>query len=356
MKFPGPNVVAWLIRLFRLVAVPALAVLVRAASAGGGDERAVLLALIDRPRVSPAVEMTARERIDGFQVEHFSFSTEAATRLDAVLYAPGAAGDRPRAAVVLLHSTGQGKEAMLPLARELAGRGFAAVAMDARGYGRNAGPEGGRATYMAALVRAFQDGGGRPFLIDPAWDTMRLIDCLVARDDVDPGRIGLMGMSKGGMEAVLVAALDPRVRAVVPLIGVQSFRYALEHDRWQARAGALQPAVDRTAALAGAGKVDAAFMRTFFDRVAPGLTGRFDTPAMLPLIAPRALLVVNGETDRRNPLPGVSLCVEAARAAYARAGAGGEFEFLLQPGTGHAVTPAARERAVAWLVEKLTPR
>lgn len=332
-----------------LMLLPATPVELQALEA---DElRSAFLRQIERPRVPAAVEVLAPSRRDGLRSERFTFASDAQTRLEAVLLAPEADAGR-RACVVLLHATGGGNETIIDLATTFARRGLVAVALSARGYRSDLGPEGGRDAYMDSLVKAAGGGGAQPFLFDPAWDVMRLIDVLVARPDVDPARLGVLGRSKGGMEAVMVAAADVRVRAVVPCIGVQSFRHALERDAWRARARALQPAVDQAAALSGA-KVDAAFMRTFFERVAPGLTGRFDMPAMLPLIAPRALLVINGETDARNPIEGVEACVAAARAAYDRAGAAKQFEYLLQPGVGHSVTPAAQARAVDWLVAQL---
>ena len=123
---------------------------------------------------------------------------------------------------------------------------------------------------------------------------MRLVDYLETREDVDARRIGLTGISKGGMEAYLAAAVDPRIAVAVPLIGVQSFRWALDHGAWDSRAWTLREAVVAAASDAKAG-IDAAFMRKFYDRVAPGVRDQFDGPAMLPLIAPRPLLVINGD-------------------------------------------------------------
>jgi poly(3-hydroxybutyrate) depolymerase len=51
---------------------------------------------------------------------------------------------------------------------------------------------------------------------------MRLIDYLDTRADVDPQRIGIYGVSKGGIEAYLAAAVDPRIQVAVPCIAVES--------------------------------------------------------------------------------------------------------------------------------------
>ena len=114
--------------------------------------------------------------------------------------------------------------------------------------------------------------------------------------------------------------------------------FALENESWQSRIGTVQAAFDAAARDTGV-KPDAAFVRTFYDRVAPGIHGEFDGPAMLPLIAPRPLLAINGEIDPRTPMPGLKQCAEAARAAYRAAGAEEKFVLHVQPNTGHKVLP-----------------
>ena len=70
-----------------------------------------------------------------------------------------------------------------------------------------------------------------------------------------------------------------------------------------------------SAAKEAGAPVNAAFLRRFYDRVVPGIYNEFDGPQMLPLIAPRPLLVINGEIDARTPLTGVQECAALARAA-----------------------------------------
>ena len=49
------------------------------------------------------------------------------------------------------------------------------------------------------------------------WDTMRAVDLLVERGEVDPGKIILLGaVAGGGDPAAVTAALDPRIAAVAP--------------------------------------------------------------------------------------------------------------------------------------------
>jgi acetyl esterase/lipase len=246
---------------------------------------------------------------------------------------------------------------MRDLLERYADQGFLAVAMDARHAGERGIPIPGLANpHQSAILRAFRTGEGQPYLYDTVWDVMRLVDYLSTRADVDPSRIGVIGNSKGGTEAYLAAAADTRIAAVAPLIGVQSFGWSLTHAAaWEARTWTLRAAVE-AAAADGKQPVNAGFMKTFYDRVTPGLVDRFDAPAMLPLIAPRPLFVVNGDSDPRSALGGVRMSVAAAERAYAAAAAREKVAFLLQADTAHTVRPEAHDAVLKWFVRWLNPR
>jgi predicted esterase len=257
--------------------------------------------------------------------------------------------------VLVLHGTGGTKEGDLPFMTELVRAGFIAVAIDGRYHGARTKAGKGSVEYVDAILRAFRGSGEHPFFYDPVWDLMRLIDWLETRDDIDAKRIGLFGTSKGGIEGYLAAAADPRIAVAVPCIAVESFRWAVEHNSWQSRIGTVQAAFNAAAQDRGIAKPDGAFVHTFYSRVAPGLDREFDGPAMVPLIAPRPLLSINGELDPRTPLPGVQLCADAARAAYKAAGAEEKFVLHIQPNTGHKVLPESKVLAREWFVRWLKP-
>ena len=314
--------------------------------------RAAFLQMIDRPRVPTAPEIRALPDAGELTYEHFTVAAEPGQRVPGILLKQG--GNARRPVVVVLHGTGGTKEGQLSLLKTLAGRGFVAVAIDGRYHGeRQRGT--GSASYVEAMLQTYQTGKGHPFLYDTVWDVMRLIDYLETRPDVDAARIGVTGFSKGGMETYLAAAVDPRIAVAVPMIGVQSFHWALDNDKWASRVGTFQAAIDGAAKDAGADKVDAAFVRAFYDRVAPRIYTQFDGPAMLPLIAPRPLLVINGDSDARTPLPGLQHCIIPAEQAYQKAKAGGKFRLYLQKDTGHTVTEAGLQTAIDWFVTWLKP-
>jgi dienelactone hydrolase len=262
--------------------------------------------------------------------------------------------------VMFLHGTGGSKETFQPQLAEYARAGYLALALDTRYHGERR--QSGLGEYHRALVRAWESGEEMPFIFDSTFDIVRVIDYLCTRPDADCARIGVTGVSLGGMHAWFAAAVDERVRAAAPLIGVQGFAFALKDpstNLWQARVDSLRPVFDRaTADLTGGsgGETEAGVVAAVWDRIAPGLRDRFDAPRSLRLVAPRPLLVLNGELDPRCPLQGVQEAVAEASAEYRKhskhaasnegAGAGGgdtygeRLGLFVAPGAGHEATPS----------------
>jgi len=135
---------------------------------------------------------------------------------------------------------------------------------------------------------------------------------------------------------------------------VQSFKWALDNGQWRARVATIQEAFDAAVAQAGK-KDDVDFVREFYARVVPGIDGRFDGPAMLTLIAPRPLLVVNADSDANTPVAGVRLAVDSARPAYAAANAADKLQLVIEENTPHRVNPEAIDAGIAWFVRWLAP-
>jgi predicted esterase len=310
--------------------------------------RAKFLKVIDRPRVPLNPELQPSRSSQGLTATHFTFAADAQERVPGIIVMPEKGGKR-YPAVIALHGTGDSKEGMLDVVGALARQGFLAVAIDGRYHGERT-----KSGYDDAIFRAYKSGKEHPFLYDTVWDVMRLIDYLETRDDVDPKRIGLIGISKGGMETYLAAAADPRIAVAIPCISVQSFRWALENNAWQARVGTIEFAVEGAARSQGT-TLNTQFVRTFYDRVVPGIYSDFDGPSMLPLIAPRPLMVINGDSDSLTPIPGVMLAANSASEAYAKAGAKEKFVLKVQKNTGHSVNGDSFRAAIEWFVTWLKP-
>jgi dienelactone hydrolase len=345
-------------KILRLIGSALLALQLAAAvhADGTSDTRAAFLAVIERPHVAAHPQLADMPDVEGLRKQHLWFQSDATERVPGYLVLPDAKqypGRRPVA--IALHGTGGSKDNMSNFVMKAARAGFIGVAIDGRFHGERTKAGGGEAEYDAAIARAFKTGQGHPFYYDTVWDVMRLIDYLSTRKDVDAARIGLAGISKGGIETYFTAAADPRVAAAVSYIGVQSFKWALDNGQWKARIATIQDAFDESAASAGksAGSVD--FVREFYARVVPGIDGRFDGPQMLPLIAPRPLLVINGDSDANTPIAGVRLAVRSAQPVYAAAGASERIKLIVQEDTPHRVNPESVDAGIAWFVQWLKP-
>jgi fermentation-respiration switch protein FrsA (DUF1100 family) len=86
-------------------------------------------------------------------------------------------------------------------ADRLAQEGYATLAFDHRGFGES----GGR--------RGHEDSQGK------LADLRAAVDLLTSRADVDPDRVGVVGVCLGGGYAVRAAATDPRVKVVAGIAG-----------------------------------------------------------------------------------------------------------------------------------------
>lgn len=130
--------------------------------------------------------------------EKVTFHNRYGIELAADLYKPkGASGKL--AAIAVSGPFGAVKEQSSGLyAQTLAQRGFLTMAFDPSFTGES----GGTPRYMASPD------------IDTE-DFMAAVDCLSNRDDVDPERIGILGICGWGGLAVNAASCDPRIKATV---------------------------------------------------------------------------------------------------------------------------------------------
>lgn len=129
------------------------------------------------------------------------------------------AGDGPFPAVVLVHG-GQGK-AFRDWALHWADRGYAALAMDLNGQGPEGPlPDGGPDQSDETKFRQFEDSGVRDmWSYHAVAAVIRGHSLLAAQLGVDPNRIGITGISWGGYLTCIVAGLDDRLKAAVPVYG-----------------------------------------------------------------------------------------------------------------------------------------
>ncbi|KAJ0090444.1 hypothetical protein Patl1_12898 [Pistacia atlantica] len=321
------------------------------------------------PRFSEAMESCPKAKIENFKEllkeENLYLHTEAGEqgRLPVLILSLKESEHRRRPAIVFLHSTNKCKEWLRPLLEAYASRGYIAIAIDSRYHGERAS---NLTTYRDALVSSWKKGDTMPFIFDTAWDLIKLADYLTQREDIDPMRIGITGESLGGMHAWFGAASDTRYAVVVPIIGVQGFRWAIDNNQWQARVDSIKAVFEEARIDLGKSAIDKEVVEKVWDRIAPGLASQFDSPYTIPAIAPRPLLIVNGilnvhcalqccfdfknigAEDPRCPLAGLEIPKERACKAYGDANSVDKFKLIAQPGIGHQMTSLMVKEASDW--------
>lgn len=366
MLSPGCSLLLWLIVAQAPVPIPvpdevkALEKLTTPAEVKSG-----FLRLLDRPKVPLDVrdESASVEDADGLVTEKLTFASEkkpdgTMERVPVLVIRPALEnGKRP--AVIVLHGTGGNKEGTRDWLKRLAKAGIIAVAIDARYHGARSGGARGSVAYVDAITRAWKTKPGEPmehpFYFDTCWDLWRTVDYLQSRPDVDPKRIGMFGVSMGGIETWLAASVDDRIAVAVPAISVQSFKWSLEHDAWHARANTIKAAHEAAASDMKSDRVNAKVCMVLWNKVIPGILGPFDCPSMIRLFAGRPLLILNGEKDLNCPLKGAEIAFNEAKTAFEKAGASDRLKIMVAKDSGHTIPPDQAKAAIDWFVQWLKP-
>jgi len=159
---------------------------------------------------------------------------------------------------------------------------------------------------------------------------MRAIDVLRSLPDVAPNRIGAVGHSLGGHNALFAAAFDQRIRAIVTSCGFNSFKkyYGGDLTGWTSKK--YMPLIAEKY-----GKNP--------DRMP------FDFPQVLAALAPRPLFINAPLRDSNFEVSGVKDCVDAAMPIYSRIFNAGDRLVAVYPDTGHEFPPPIRQKAYEFL-------
>lgn len=201
-----------------------------------------------------------------------------------------------------------------PFAEVLAQRGIHSLAIDAWNFGERRGRTESE-LFKEMLWKGQVLWGMMVF------DTIRATDWLVARDDVDAGRIGSMGLSMGSTMAWWHAALDERVRVCVDICCLTDYH-----------------ALIKSRCLDGHGLY----------YYVPSLLKSFDTTSINALIAPRAHLALAGLFDPLTPVDGLDKIDEGLKQTYYDMGAAENWKLLRYP-CGHMETTEMRAAIMDWL-------
>lgn len=325
------------------------------------------------PPCDPAAEVLSRVARDGYVEERVRFNTTPDIRLEAAVLLPEAAR-QPAPALVALHDHGAfflwGKEKLLEnerehpaltafrqqsyggrsIAADLARQGYVVIVIDMFYWGERrlrldgdpphwherslamTGDEvtafNQRSSQSIDLVQRALGSTGITWPGVMIWDDLRTVDYLVTRPEVDPNRLGCVGLSVGGFRSCHLAALDERIQAGVVVGWMASFPRQLPH-RIRNTIGHMM--------------------------LIPGLYQRMDYPDVAALACPRALLVINGLRDGLFDLDGVRDCFAQLAAVYRKAGVPDKVRTQFYDGP-HEFNPEMQAVAWDWLARWVRDR
>jgi dienelactone hydrolase len=293
--------------------------------------------LYDPAPVKPDPQVVSRTERDGYVEEIVTFQTTPLLRVPAIVLVPKNARF-PAPGIVALHDHGgfylwgkekliqrDGEHPVLTAFRkryysgrstpvELARQGYVVVVIDMIYWGERrmlfaADPPALRersTSLTEADVNAFHQRCSqneqlvaRSFLTAGCtwpgvalWDDIRTVDYLASRPDVDPKRIGCVGLSVGGYRSFWLAALDARIRAAVAVGWMTSYPRQIQRHVIHTEGFSFHVPILRD----------------------------FDLPEMSALVAPRALMVINGSRDTLFHPDGVKSAFATIEACYRKAG------------------------------------
>lgn len=153
------------------------------------------------------------------------------------------------------------------------------------------------------------------------YDSLRAVDYLLSRPDIDANRIATLGISMGSTMAWWLAALDTRIKVTVDICCLTEFQTLLREK--------------------GVG------LHGLYYYV-PGLLKHFTTADINALIAPRPHLALAGLRDSLTPIEGLDTIDAELKRVYRRQGAADHWR-LLRYDVGHQETAAGREAIITFL-------
>ncbi len=271
-------------------------------------------------------EKLREETRDGYVLEHWVFDLNGIEPVPAYVARPATLTGRVPA-VLFDHSHGGGyaigKKEFIegrsylqpePYARTLTRMGYVALCIDHWVFGeRNHATEAD--TFKAMLWK------GQVLWGMMVYDSLRALDVLAARPDVDGSRIATLGMSMGSTMAWWVAALDERIKVTVDINCLTDFHALLARK--------------------------ALSLHGIYYYV-PSLLNHFTTAQINALIAPRAHLALAGLRDKLTPVEGLDVIDSALRLEYERLGHPERWS-LLRYDVEHQETPEGRAAIIAFL-------
>jgi hypothetical protein len=169
-------------------------------------------------------KVTGKIQRNGYAIEKLIFESLPGVYVTALVYSPDDRGVKHPAVLVPAGHAPNGKIHYQGLSQRLVSRGYVVIAWDPVGQGErsqfwNAKESKSRYNLICAehaILGNMASLAGANLARWEVWDGIRAVDYLLTRPDVDGERISITGTSGGGTQTALIAALDPRIKVVVP--------------------------------------------------------------------------------------------------------------------------------------------
>ncbi len=223
-----------------------------------------LAVVVAEPGEAPKTTSTLRQRGDGYRWETVMLESEPGITLAGLIAIPDGKGRWP--VVVWMDAAPLETAAERPALVRLARSGHIVLAFHPRGVLGEPPPHPEQLAlgqYMPVLLRAIVVG--KTIVGMRVDDTIRVVDWLTSRGDLDASSVTLHGTGAQGIVALHAAALDERITDVVVESTLVSYRMAL----------------------------DAELHKNLSEILVPGVLRHYDLGDLLEAISPRPVLLVD---------------------------------------------------------------
>ncbi len=279
------------------------------------------------PALRPRVVGTLRYK--GYRIEKVVYESLPGVLVAAHLYLPEGV-KRPAPAVLFYPGhwwpDSKARPDFQAFCINMARLGFVVLSFDPFGQGERGVSARDHRRTEALLVGVAQQG----FAV---YETRCALEYLVSRREVDSAKVGITGASGGGYNTWIIAALDDRIAAAVPVVGTSEFFEQIRVCRpldWYHAAEHCH--------------------------FVPGLIRYANNHELLAMTAPKPVLIVAASRDESFPIAGVREVADFGRELYASYGAAGRIGLVVDEMDGHGYQRTKREAAYGWFLRWLMGR
>jgi hypothetical protein len=277
------------------------------------------LGLDPLPERTPLNARTVGEtQRDGYRIQRIVFESRPGLPVTANVYVPDGDGPFPLVLCPVGH-WGRGKNEPEAAARShaLAKLGTITITYDPFGQEERKIPGNGHDEHWRLVLT------GHTNMSIMVWDTVRALDYMLTRDDVDPTRIACTGASGGGLNTLYYSVADERLDVAIPVV------YITQWEDFFSTGAAHCPCSH-----------------------VPGLGAFTNMGEITALFAPKPQMYMDAKDDPQFLTSGAERAEAQAQVPYELLGAGGNLLLRTFEG-GHGYGQAMRETLYGFLAQHL---